>query len=293
VTANCPVPGIYADTPDEVYFGWDAVNNSSLSPALRSMAHYRAALETKRPPTAAMEFGRFVHTVVLEPELLAARYVVTPDLVAELEGEYKNPKATKEYREKLAAFHELHTDKEVIEADGYEKAIKMIEAVKACPKATGFLRGEGPSETSIVWDDKLTGVRCKARVDKVVEDGLLADLKTTADASQFGKSMVNFGYARQAAFYCDGMETLTGEPHRLAFVAVEKEAPFATLSGLVSQAAIEFGRRQYQRVLRKICEARAYDKWPGYEQPAELDLPLWAYQSEDLVLQIGGEEVRI
>ena len=118
MTANCPEPGIYADTPDEVYFGWDAVNNSSLSPALRSMAHYRAALETKRPPTAAMEFGRFVHTVVLEPELLAARYVVTPDLVAELEGEYKNPKATKEYREKLAAFHELHTDKEVIEADG-------------------------------------------------------------------------------------------------------------------------------------------------------------------------------
>tara|TARA_R100000808_G_scaffold7070_1_gene20792 strand:- start:10833 stop:11711 length:879 start_codon:yes stop_codon:yes gene_type:complete len=290
---DCPEPGIYEGVADKVYFGWDAVNNSSLSPALRSMAHYKAALEHKRPATPAMEFGRFVHTVVLEPEILAKQYVVIPDLVAELEGEYKNPRATKEYREKLAAFHDLHVDKQVIEADAYEKAIAMIDSVKRCSKASGYLRNDGASETSIVWNDKLTGVRCKARIDKVVEKGLLADLKTTADASQFSKSMANFGYARQAAFYCDGMETLTGEPHRLAFVAVEKEPPFGTISAPVSEAAIEFGRRQYQQVLRKICEAVAYDKWPAYEQPAEFDLPLWAYQSEDVVLKVGGEEVRL
>ena len=292
---DCPAPGIYPDIPDLVYFGWDAVNNSSLSPALRSMAHYHAALDRPRKATPAMEFGRFVHTVVLEPELLAARYVVTPDLVAELEGEYKNPKASKEYKEKLAALAEYGrlVDREVIEADWYERAVEMIHAVKACPKASGYLRGDGESETSIVWNDELTGLRCKARIDKRVSDGLLADLKTTADASKFSRSMADFGYARQAAFYTDGMRTLTGQEYRLAFVAVEKEAPFATLSGVVSDAAIEYGRRQYQHILRKICEGRAYDKWPGYEQPAELDLPAWAYQAEDVALDVAGAEVRI
>ena len=291
--SDCPKPGIYPDIPDLVYFGWDAVNNSSLSPALRSMAHYHAALDRPRKATWAMEFGRFVHTVVLEPELLAARYVVTPDLVAELEGDYKNPKASKEYKERLAAFHEIHVDREVIEADWYERAVEMIRAVKSCPKASGYLRGDGESETSIVWNDELTGLRCKARIDKRVSEGLLADLKTTADASKFSKSMADYGYARQAAFYTDGMQTLTGQAHRLAFVAVEKEAPFATLSGVVSLAAIEYGRRQYQHILRKICEGRAYDKWPGYEQPSEFDLPAWAYQAEDVALDVGGAEVRI
>lgn len=290
---DCPDPGIYPDVPDEVYFGWDAVNNSSLGPALRSMAHYKAALETPRKATPAMEFGRFVHAVVLEPELLAEKYVVTPDLVAELEGDYKNPKASKEYKERLAEFRQLHADREVIEADWYERAVSMIGSVKACPRAAGYLRGAGASETSIVWDDPLTGLRCKARIDKLAGPGLLADLKTTQDCSKFSRSMVDFGYARQAAFYCDGMSVVTEDEHELAFVAVEKDPPFATLSAVVCPAAMDYGRRQYQHILRRICEGRAYDTWPGYDQPAELDLPAWAYQAEDVVLGLAGEELRI
>ena len=290
---DCPEPGIYHDVPDEVYRSWDAVNNSSLGPALRSLSHYKSALERPRTATPAMEFGRFVHTVVLEPELLAARYVVTPDLVADLEGEYKNPKASKEYKSKLAEFHDLHADREVVEADWYERAVAMIDAVKACPKARDLLRGVGPTESSIVWHDKLTGLRCKARVDKVTEAGLLADLKTTADASAFAKSMAAYGYARQAAFYIDGMEAVTGELHRLAFVAVEKEPPHAVRAAVVADRAVDYGRRQYQRILRGICEARAYDRWPGYDQPTEFDLPSWCYEAEDVALEVGGAEVRI
>ena len=290
---DCPEPGIYPDVADKVYFGWDAVNNSSLGPALRSMAHYRAALDRTRTPTPAMEFGRFCHTVVLEPELLPATYVVMPDFAAELRDEYKNPKATKAYKEKVAEFRELHADKEVVEGAWYDQALAMIAAVKACPTAAGLLRCEGETETSIVWDDPLTGLRCKARIDKRAGDGLLADLKTTQDCSQFSRSMYQYGYARQAAFYCDGLEVLTGESYRLAFVAVEKEPPHATLSGIVSDAAMEYGRREYQDILRKICHGRAFDKWPGYDQPGELDLPAWAYQAEDVVLGVGGNEIRI
>lgn len=290
---SCPEPGIYPDVADKVYFAWEAVNNSSLGPALRSMAHYRAALDRPRTATPAMEFGRFCHAVVLEPELLAARYVVLPDFVEELREQYKNPRATKAYKEKVAEFRELHADKEIVEADWYMRALSIIESVKACPKAASLLRCEGPTETSIVWKDPLTGITCKARIDKIAGEGLLADLKTTADASKFARAMADFGYARQAAFYADGMAALTGVPHRLAFVAVEKEPPFATLSGIVCETAIEYGRRQYQEILKKICHGRAFDKWPGYEQPGELDLPAWAYAAEDVVLGLAGNEIRI
>ena len=74
---------------------------------------------------------------------------------------------------------------------------------------------------------------------------------------------------------------------------MEKEPPHATLSGIVCDAAMEYGRREYQDILRKICHGRAFDKWPGYDQPGELDLPGWAYQAEDVVLGVGGSEVRI
>lgn len=290
---NCPDPGIYPDVVDKIYFSWDAVNNSSMGPALRSMAHYRAALDRPRAATAAMEFGRFVHAVVLEPELLAVNYVVMPDFAAELAGEYKNPRATKAYKERVADFRETNTGRECVDADWYDRALAMIGAVKSCPRAANWIRCEGETETSIVWDDPLTGLRCKARIDKRAGDGMLVDLKTTQDCSKFSRSMLDYGYARQAAFYADGMEVLTGVPHAFAFVAVEKEPPYATLSGVVCEDAMDFGQREYQGILRRICEGRAYDKWPGYEQPAELDLPSWVYTAEDVVLGVEGSEVRI
>jgi len=295
--SRCPDPGIYPDVADVDYFAWDAVNNSSMGPALRSMKHYKAALDRPRTATPAMEFGRFVHQVVLEPELLAANYVVMPDFAEELRDQYKNPRATKVYKERVAEFRETNAGRECVDVEWYDHALAMIGAVKACPRAALWLRGEGETETSIVWNDPLTGLRCKARIDKRtgdnVEEQCLIDLKTTADASKFDRSMVAFGYARQAAFYRDGMELIDGVPYDFAFVAVEKEPPYATLSGICSDELMAYGRREYQGILRRICEGRAYDKWPGYDQPAELDLPSWAYQAEDVVLGVAGEEIRI
>ncbi len=74
-----PSIGIYHDVPIEEYLSWPYVNNSSLGPTERSMAHYRAALRNPGPPTAAMRLGSFLHAGVLEPLAIAARFVARPE----------------------------------------------------------------------------------------------------------------------------------------------------------------------------------------------------------------------
>lgn len=39
---SCPDPGIYLDVPFEDYLQWDAISNSKLSLANRSLAHFKA-----------------------------------------------------------------------------------------------------------------------------------------------------------------------------------------------------------------------------------------------------------
>ena len=55
------------------------ISASGLKQILRSPMHYKFNKENPRPPTRAMEFGTLMHTAILEPELLAASYVVVPD----------------------------------------------------------------------------------------------------------------------------------------------------------------------------------------------------------------------
>jgi hypothetical protein len=105
-------------------------------------------------------------------------------------------------------------------------------------------------------------VRIKARLD-ILQDKFVADLKTTKDASEagFAKSVGNFRYDIQAAFYGDVAGALAGVEHLpFLFACVETEAPYLTAEWDLTEDWIENGRASYEWALQlyKQYEAEGY-----------------------------------
>ncbi len=279
-----PKPGIHENIDFAEYLDWDAANNSALGSLLRSAAHYKARQETDNHTSSeALGFGSFCHTGQLEPIHIAERYVVMPAFEDDLRDEYKVPKASNKYKEKVQQFTEVNAGKEIVSQEWFDKLLGINKSLLNNERAVEYFSGSGPTEVSIVWDDPTTGIRCKGRIDKL-NDGksLIVDLKTTEDASDFSKSIARWHYDRQAAFYSDGLAILTGKTYRFCIVAVEKELPFAVRAAPLSEACVANGRRQYRRCLDLLAECRTTESWPSYDDPDEWDLPAWAMDSIEL-----------
>jgi len=110
------------------------------------------------------------------------------------------------------------------------------------------------------------------------------DLKTTEDASPgFRKSIANFRYHVQAAWYLDGVERATGRrPEQFLFVCVEKRAPYACAVYAADAEMIEAGAKQTRMDLDKLAECKASNSWPGYSNQIEtISLPAWMRPKAD------------
>lgn len=293
---SCPKPGVYEGVDFDEYRSWAAVNNSSLGPMRHSPAHYHAALQSVREETPALRFGTLCHAAKLEPLIVLERYTVMPDLTDGLRKddgtEYSNPRASKAYKERVAAWRQANANKQEISQAEFDDLIGISRALDDDARAHEWLRADGSAEVSIVWRDPATGLMCKGRIDKLLQASRMAvDLKTTRDGSDFERSMAKFGYARQAAFYADGLRELTGHPHWFAFVAVESSAPWAVRSALVAESALTAGRIEYRTALQAIAAGRKTHRWPGYEQPEQWDLPAWAQPDCELI--VDGQFVNL
>ena len=289
-----PEPGIYEHVSFADYCEWDCVNNSSLGPALRSGKHYRHALDNPREDTNAFRFGRLAHEGRLEPALVLDRYAVMPDLTEGIlvDGKpAKKAKATAEYRDRVKKWEDENTGKQFVPQESFDEVKGVLNALWENDNANQWFAGSGMSEVSIIWDDDRTGLRCKARIDKVVSDTLLADMKTTRDASRFESFIVDHGYDRQAAFYLDGWRAVTGHVAQFAFAAVESTAPFGCRAAVAGPSIICRGRSQYREALAVVLATRE-QRVQGYEQPEAFELAGWA-RREPLTLYCGGEPIEV
>lgn len=292
-----PNPGIYPNVPFEEYIYWPAISNSRLNLAAKSMLHFK--MLKFREPTPALRLGQLVHCGILEPMAVIKRYVVQPNFENDADnktgdGQQSNSKATKYYKAKVEEFRTVNAGKTVVSQDEYERLCGINEALFRSKRARQYLSEMEQTEVSIVWNDAETGLPLKARLDGV---GRLAvgDLKTTQDAMAFSKSVANFGYHRQGAFYQTGWATLNGGellPFRL--IAVESVYPHGVRAAPLSDDAIDTGRTQVRQLLRDVAEARELDFYPCYDDPASWCLPsLYAGADDEVELTIGGESVTL
>jgi len=279
---------VSSESPDE----WDpldnteyhrhaAVSKSHLDLVARSPLHYWARyVDPKRvepEPTPAMLLGTAVHTHILEPGEWGARYIAGPEAI---------DRRTKAGKEAWAAFEADAAGRTVISRNDADLVLAMGRAVRNHPAAAMLLQLPGAAETTWMWHDAATGLQCKCRPDWLTTDGrLIVDLKTTEDASPAGfrKSIANFRYHVQAAWYLDGVERATGRrPEQFLFVCVEKRAPHAVAVYAADAEMIDAGAKQARLDLDTLAVCKAADAWPGYSDQIEpISLPAWMRPKAD------------
>ena len=257
-------PCLISNMPNEVYHSMPGISKTGLDLIDRSPAHFR--YREPREPTRAMAIGTAIHTALLEPQRFATEYLLLRDITDRRSSVYKE--AIK------------HRDPELVltgtEAD---RVAGMQESVYSQPKARAYLEAVGHRELSAFAKDPETGVLCRARFDLLTDDGRVLDIKKTQDARPipFGRSVANYRYYVQDAFYSDVFEWATGQRlESFKFLAVEEKMPHAALIYELDDEAKAHGRKCYRENLNLYAQCVEADEWPGYVQEFEhLSLPSW------------------
>lgn len=270
--------GTYPDVDMSDYGTWVAANYSTLKKFDRSAAHAREMLLNPPEQTPAMALGSAVHAAVLEPVRFAAEYVVAP----------KVDRRRKVDRKTWDDFLAANEDKEVLKADEHEQCIQMQGSALANPLISQLVGDAGYTELSFVWVDKDTDVLCKGRVDRFGRlwgHSVIADLKTTENASPdaWAREVVKYQYHAQAAFYLDGLDTVSPVvERRFIWIALEKKPPYAVAIYEPDLATLDKGRRMYRNYLRQWAACQESGTWPGYHAGiSPLLLPDWALRHEE------------
>ena len=240
------------------------LSSSDIRRLLRSPAHYKNPTRIESP---AMAFGTLVHTFVLEPNVAEARYRTRADV----DGRTKEGKAVRDWEASLATQQGIQF---VSRAD-YDAAVSIASAVRTHLGCVSILSG-GLAEVSGTADD-FNGIAARIRPDYLTDEHII-DLKTCQDgrSDAFSRSIMTFGYAIQASWYCDIAQAIDGKKRKFYWVAVEKDAPFAVAVYEASDAMLEYGRAQYKKAIELYRECAAMDLWPAYSQQVQtLDLPAW------------------
>jgi hypothetical protein len=221
------------------------------------------------PPTPAMLFGQAFDLFLLEPERFVDRYATTPEV------DRRTTAGKAAWAEYLAVCeNERRTP---ISREDMALCEAMREAVLRSKFGRAMLEKPGAVQQTIEWDDAATGLGLKCRPDKILDSGLLMDLKTAACVApdSLAKSAASYGYHTQQAMYLDG----TGLDD-FAFLVVCKDPPHEVVCYRLDEAAVHFGRTVNRDTLIELAERRASGDWSGRwgQMIQTISLPRWAFQ---------------
>lgn len=260
---------IITDLTNQAYHAdREAVSNSQLSRLIKSPSLIYAPVKQ----TPSLRWGTLVHAIILEADKFGETNAVMPEGL----DSGKGAKARVEEFEAANPGKEIVTHEEMVQLNSIRKA------VFADPDASLLLGSPARIEQSIFWEDKETGIKCRCRPDFWRNDNVVVDIKTTTDVSPwaFGASVWDWGYDRQAAFYSDGIEAVTGSaPEAFVFIAIEgKDEPNILIEcHNAEQDVIQVGRTRYRKALQTLADCRRNNSFPKKLVPGIRKIVLPAY----------------
>lgn len=265
-------PGIYSDISNAAYHAGEGISKSNLdmldkAPALLQWSRTAPEDDGKKD---ALNLGTAMHTMLLEPEKFTDQFVIEPAI-------NRRTNAGKQQAEEFLAAAKA-SGRMIITADEARKINLMRESVMAHPEARQLMEAEGQAEASAYWIDPETNVKCRCRPDKLItKAGFIVDVKTTADMSKVARSVFDYRYHVQDAFYSDGYAHASGEPtNGFLFLFISSTINCGKYPVRIFQLDDEakmIGRYAYQANLRTYAECMESGVWPGVES---LSLPSWA-----------------
>lgn len=283
--------GLYYGMPFDEYHGVDAVSASGLRVFARSPWHYRNRVSIT--PTLPMLRGTLAHCALLEPEAMAARYIVTPENAprrptAAQWNAAKSSESSEAAKNWWRDWEQRASGREIISAEDFALCQMQLRAIAAAPELAELL-ASGSGEVSIFWIDPDTRLYCKARLDWLQIDGKKArilELKSTADESPsgFGRTAARMKYELQRSHYIDAVKygaklqfdgwtfaAVTSAPPVLA-------VPYDLTDEVASQADDE--RAEH---LQRLAWCMKENTWPAYGSGKQLlDYPAYAKRSSEV-----------
>ena len=271
-----PEQGIVLDLPEAAYHAHPSLSSTGARRILDSPARFR--WEQQHPVVKdAFDVGKAVHAEVLG---VGARLVV-------VDADSWRTKAAKEARDEARAAGQVP----ILSGD-VEDIRAMAAAVLAHPVARSLFERPGAAEVSLFGIDEPTGTALRARFDFLPDPvpgvrTIAVDLKTTrsADPRKFGRSVAEFGYHQQEAWYRDLLGQVRGDDAAFVFVAVENTAPWLVSVCELTADAVAVGRSRNRVAVDLYASCAAADDWPGYGMDIfPIDLPAWAVYEAETVL---------
>jgi hypothetical protein len=268
--------------PNDEYHNHEGISASSVKLIKRSPAHYKYPEPFNR--SRAMDMGSAIHAAVFELEWFKENYMLLEDVENRQKPEYKKAK-------------ESLGEEFVFVKDEVRRIRGMFQAVRKHKRAFELLQEGGWSELSGFVRDE-NGIIRKVRFDRLSDSGKILDLKKTQDArpAEFSKSIGNYFYDMQAAWYIDTFELITGaKADRFRFIAVEEKSPHGVAVYPIDEPSLMIGRDYNEQVYDVYLQCVRDDHWPCYDnedEEIEIDLPNWrVYQWEEMKeLEMGEFE---
>lgn len=256
--------GIHPGLTYEQYDAIDAWRRSTLMVGNDlSLAHMKAEKDNpKGESSEALDFGKALHSAILEPDDFNRRVVLGAI----------NPKTGEPFGIDTKAQQEFIKDNPgmIVVARCYKEKLQgMAKAIRGDKYADSLFRATDATELTVVWEDSETGEPCKIRIDMRVSSlEVLGDLKSTecAKPENFAYSAEKYGYLAQAAMCIDGWHAVTGQWWEFVFVAVEKDPYHGVSCASIARGSpgYEIGRKQYRGPLEAASLARRSGVWESY-----------------------------
>lgn len=309
-TPVTPQVGCIVGEPDDFYHSVPgAVTSSRIGKLIRSPRLWFDTYEADEPlpttpPTAALDFGRAYHCLVLEGrEAFDERFAVCPVPI-----EYKGRNPGKQMWD---AFKKAHAGKTLFDYDTGAQLEQMRERLMESHLARALIE---QSTHELTWRgvDTRHRVLFQARTDGYSNGGqrvwrgrpFILDLKTAAedDFRSFERSFRNarYGYHRQSALYRDVVEVTGGAKEAdFIFVRQAKAPPYDVIvyDG-VDADALAYGQREIRAAMEVLAECRASGVWPVAPQTLGPSLGLADYiyetppeEAVKWIQQRGAEQV--
>jgi hypothetical protein len=231
------------------YHATDAISSSDVKMVYgKSLAHWKAKVYKS---STVFDVGTAVHAMCLESE---------KNLVIRGPETRRGKAWTEAYEEAQA------NDQTLLTAADYDLARNIADSVLFHPAGQRMAGPTTVNEASFFATDPETGLKIKCRPDSYwPAKGVLYDIKTCQDASPRGVAKdvgpSGYNYAIQAAFYMHVMNCAGQKADQFVFVNVEKAAPYAVSTNILSPEYLAWGKQKMHETLHQIAEANETQKW--------------------------------
>ena len=262
-------PGIYAITNEQYHREKpyrDALSSTFLKNLIQKSPGH-AIYEINHPAEKPeFDFGTAFHTILLEPNKFQ-------ESVTTFNG--------RRYGKKWDEFQAEAGDKLILKPDDLDRLTAMRDSVMSMTTAKGLF-SDGVAEQSYFWVDEMSGLMCRCRPDwENTAVGVLADVKTTsalASKSSFSRTIANFHYDLQAAFYKGGVNILSESSYSTwIWVVVETQPPHGVGIYEADIAMMDNGRTKARHALDLAADCFKNDSWPMYlDEVVPVSLPNYA-----------------